>query len=416
MILRLCAFGGALLLGALGLWLGLRGDVGSAHVGLLMAAIVLLIVSGVLAVAALREQEAEIQHYEEQASLLEAQLDQQQHSVDNLADGLDVAILVCEPKANIVYANHNAREIFRLDGRRGRSVLAVTLSYDLEQLVTEAFRTREPQERELAFTYPEERVARARAWTDPSGLRAFLAVHDITPLRRLERVRTDFVANVSHELRTPLSVIRAMAETLLEEADPKGELGGKYLPKIIEEVDRLSLIANDLLVLSVAESNPVRKQACDIADVFRNVTSQLQRKASDKGLELSYEGQGSLLVEANPAQMTQVAFNLVDNALNYTPQGKVRVLVDPPHDGRARISVSDTGIGIASEHLPRIFERFYRVDKGRSRASGGTGLGLSIVKHIVESHGGSVGAESELNVGSTFIVELPVGDPGRGLT
>jgi two-component system phosphate regulon sensor histidine kinase PhoR len=198
-----------------------------------------------------------------------------------------------------------------------------------------------------------------------------------------------------------------MAETLLDE--PDAALNDRYLNKIITEVDRLSTISQDLLILSTAESNPVRKQACDIAEVFRGVAQQLEDKAREKGLTLNYSGPDQCVIEANQAQMTQVALNLIDNAVNYTASGSVGVSVQPGEDN-VLVAVRDSGIGISSDQQRRIFERFYRVDKGRSRTSGGTGLGLSIVKHIVEAHGGWVTVSSALNQGSTFTVSLPVGN------
>jgi len=287
--------------------------------------------------------------------------------------------------------------------------LAVTLSYDLEQLVIMAGKTRSPQSSEIAFTYPDERVGLARVWsTDEGGDRVFVSVYEITDLRRLERIRQDFVANVSHELRTPLTIIRSMAETLLDDEPSISERSTKYLSKIVSEVDRLSMISQDLLILSAAESNPVRKQMCDLTDVFRSAVQQLEPKAAEKDLSLTFEGPPRCIVEANTSQMTQVALNLIDNAIKYTTTGEIRVAVETC-DPTVRISVTDTGIGIPSDQVKRIFERFYRIDRARGRSTGGTGLGLSIVKHIVEAHGGSVTLESALNHGSTFTVELPIG-------
>lgn len=340
-------------------------------------------------------------------SLLEAKLESQRNAVDLLAEGLEIAVFLCDSRPTILYANRKATEMFRFENPVSRTILAVTLSYDLEALVTACAHTGEKQHAELTFAYPDERTALAEAWPERDGDRIFLSLYETTDLRRLERVRTDFVANVSHELRTPLTTIRAMAETLQDEPGNE-ELLNRYLGKIISEVDRLSLIANDLLILSAAESNPVRKQGCDIAEVFRSVVQQLRPKAGDKGLEIIYEGPERLTIEANAAQMSQVAINLVDNAINYTQEGQVQVSLQPEGD-QVVIIVRDTGVGIASESLPRIFERFYRVDKGRIRTTGGTGLGLSIVKHIVEAHGGQVNVQSALNQGSTFFVRLPIG-------
>jgi len=344
-----------------------------------------------------------------QIEQLHGELQSQRSSIDALADGLDVAVFICDPKANVRYANRRATTLFGFESPQGRPILSVTLSHELEQLVLAASRSQIRQQAEMSFRYPEERVGVAQAWRGESD-RVFLSVYDISDLRRLERVRQDFVANVSHELRTPLTLIRAMAETL--EDQPSDEVLGRYLRKIIEEVDRLSLISQDLLILSAAESNPVRKQSCDIAEVFRGVVAQLNQKATEKGLTLGYQGPSSLLTEANQSQLTQVAINLVDNAINYTTTGRVTVILSGDASC-VEVSVRDTGIGIPSDHLPRIFERFYRVEKGRSRATGGTGLGLSIVKHIVEAHGGSVAVESALNHGSTFTIRLPLGGSGE---
>lgn len=356
----------------------------------------------------LRDERALKQHALVMESM-QQRLVENRHAIDSLADGLDVAIFLVDPKATVLYANRRAQEMFRFSDPEGRSILAITLSYDLEALVFEVIRAGQAMDAELTFSYPEERVNVASAWEEEGTDRLFLAVYEVTDLRRLERVRRDFVANVSHELRTPLATIRAMAETLHDDAGEDKALAERYHAKIISEVDRLSLIANDLLVLSAAESNPVRKHLCDIAEVVQSTVNQLSAKATEKGLTLTYKGPERLMIEANGAQLAQVAINLVDNALNYTQEGSVEVEVR----GEGPIVVfetRDTGIGIASQHLPRIFERFYRVDKGRSRSTGGTGLGLSIVKHITESHGGTVTVNSALNSGSTFRVELPVGD------
>ncbi len=376
----------------------------------LPVALLVIVATLTMASLALRDQETtsrELARDHSTITLLEQRLESQRNAVDILAEGLEIAVFLCDSRPLIQYANRKATEMFRFPAPAGRTILSVTLSYDLEQLVKECARTGEKQHAELAFAYPDGRTALAEAWPEPNGDRIFLSLYETTDLRRLERVRQDFVANVSHELRTPLTTIRAMAETLIDEPE-NSSFHERYLPKIVAEVDRLSLIANDLLILSAAELNPIRKQACDIAEVFRSVGQQLERKAKAKGLTVTYDGPDRLLVDANPAQLSQVAINLIDNAINYTAQGGVEIMVHPDGD-QVVVSVKDTGIGIASEHLPRIFERFYRVDKGRSRATGGTGLGLSIVRHIIESHGGQVNVKSALNEGSTFIIRLPIG-------
>lgn len=374
---------------------------------ILIAAACLLLGVGTVATNSIRDSESQRQREHAEVELLHTQVEQQRAAVDSLADGLDIAIFISDGRGSIQYSNQRACILFDFADTLGRSILAVTLSYDLEQLVLDAQRAGEPRTAEINFTYPKDRVGLVKVWPSPENPgRVFISIYDMTDLRRLERVRQDFVANVSHELRTPMTIIRSMAETLQDDSEPDS-LSERYLGKIIEEVDRLSIISQDLLVLSAAESNPVRKHACDIAGVFRQALAQLEPKAEDKGLMVSYEGAPHLMVEANNTQMTQVALNLVDNAINYTNSGTVNVTISV-QEQNVIIEVKDSGIGIASEHLPRVFERFYRVDKARSRNTGGTGLGLSIVKHIVEAHGGKVKVDSELGVGSKFTVTLPV--------
>ena len=374
---------------------------------------VLILGAGFLALAganiqsASKDQTRELEKLRNEAELSRIEVDRQRSAIDSLADGLETGIFICDSRAVIQYANKRAMELFRIEQPAGRSIIAVTLSYDLEQLVLEAAKTHSEQHKELSFAYPIERVGMAAAWPEDAADHVFLSVYEITDLRRLERVRQDFVSNVSHELRTPLTIIRSMAETLLDEDDPNPDTTKRYLAKVVSEVDRLSMISNDLLILSAAESNPVRKQQCDIAELFSSTLDQLTPKANDKGLSVKFVGLSHLEVAANPAQLSQVAINLIDNAINYTSSGEIAVEVQQV-ESEAVIQVKDTGMGISSEHLPRIFERFYRADKGRSRASGGTGLGLSIVKHIVEAHGGTIKVESSLNNGSTFTVKLPI--------
>ncbi|MFZ4507961.1 MAG: sensor histidine kinase [Fimbriimonas sp.] len=377
---------------------------------LLVSSASILALLGIKARSTLTEQLEMLVERGSQNELLQRQLEEQRNAIDSLADGLDVALFITDSRGQVLYANRTARQLFAFDQPIGRSLLAVTLSYDLEQLVIEAFRLNQTLGAELSFTYPEERIALAKAWPPgEGGTRVFLSLIEITDLRRLERIRRDFVANVSHELRTPMTVIRAMAETLQDELDPDDALFVRYLAKIIDEVDRLSAMTQDLLVLSAAESNPVRKLACNLADVFASVVQQLNPKAREKDLTLTYRGPKDCIIEANPAQMTQVALNLVDNAINYTADGTITVELTR-HETEVEVSVTDTGIGIPVDQQTRIFERFYRADRARSRATGGTGLGLSIVKHIVEAHGGHVSVKSSLNKGSTFTVSLPVGD------
>lgn len=332
----------------------------------------------------------------------------QKSAVDAFADGLDIGIFVCDSRGQIAYANRFAQLLFGFENPLGRSLLAVTLSVELEQLALRASQEQNVIEIEITFSFPKERICVARAWTtsEPPE-RVYLSIVEITELRRMERVRKDFVANVSHELRTPMTVIRVYAETMIDDDDKS--LRKKYLPRIITEIDRLTSITHDLLVLSTAESGPIRKGPCELGGIIRYTLNLLAPQAEEKGLKLTYEGPEDLDIEANASQMTQVIVNLVENALKYTNEGGVDFRLEDQGEF-VRFDVTDTGIGIPEEHVPRLFERFYRVDKARSRAGGGTGLGLSIVKHIVEAHGGSIHVDSAQNLGTTFSVVLPKGD------
>ncbi|MCS6920135.1 MAG: ATP-binding protein, partial [Fimbriimonadales bacterium] len=235
-----------------------------------------------------------------------------------------------------------------------------------------------------------------------------IALIDKSELLRLEQVRRDFVANVSHEFRTPLASIRSLAETIHDDPEMPPETRQRFLTLIVQEADRLTRIADDLLTLARAESMQPVKEVFELTPLIQQAMQEMEAEAQRHQVSLQAELQPDLKLLANRDQILQVALNLLSNAIRYNkPQGSVTVRTYT-QDHQAVIEVADTGIGIPSEALPRIFERFYRVDKTRSREGGGTGLGLAIVKHIVESHGGAVEVESEYRVGSVFRVRLPL--------
>jgi two-component system phosphate regulon sensor histidine kinase PhoR len=235
-----------------------------------------------------------------------------------------------------------------------------------------------------------------------------VVVQDVTQQRRAEAVRRDFVANVSHELRTPLASLRAMAETLRDGGLEDPTLAGRFLDQMVQEVDRMSRLVNDLLDLSALEAGVVRLRWEDLEarEVVEAVAQRYARAAAEKGLALRVRP-GGARVRGDRDRLEQAVANLVDNAVKYTPPGgSVEVGVEVRDDG-VHLVVEDTGPGLAPEHLPRVFERFYRADPSRSRAEGGTGLGLAIVKHIALAHGGRVGATNRPEGGARFEVVLP---------
>jgi two-component system phosphate regulon sensor histidine kinase PhoR len=246
-----------------------------------------------------------------------------------------------------------------------------------------------------------------------NGIGALVVINDITQLKKLENMRKDFVANVSHELRTPLTSIKGFVETLLSGAMKNGVDTKRFLGIISGQVERLTTIVEDLLALSKIEQdtehNSLERSECRLANVLAEAVESCTDKASHKQIKISVSCDPAVLVKIDKTLFEQAIVNLIDNAINYSDPDK-RITVNAERDpaaGEIAISVRDEGIGIAPEHLGRLFERFYRVDKSRSRKLGGTGLGLSIVKHIALAHGGRVAVESAPGKGSVFYIYLP---------
>lgn len=248
-----------------------------------------------------------------------------------------------------------------------------------------------------------------------SGRGVIAIFHDITGLERLEQVRKDFVANVSHELRTPLSGIIGYSDTLLDGALEDAGNRQRFVEIIRSSAVRLSSIVADLLVLTELESgvDPQEPEMIPVRGVLETVLLTVEAEAKERGVSLVREELQDLHVVGRRLRLEQAVLNLVANAIKFNRRGgEVRVRATPTGDGRVAIAISDTGVGIPSQDLPRIFERFYRVDRARSRDVGGTGLGLSIVKHIVEGMGGLVTVESQLGAGSSFTILLPAANSG----
>jgi two-component system phosphate regulon sensor histidine kinase PhoR len=247
----------------------------------------------------------------------------------------------------------------------------------------------------------------------PSG-GALAVLHDVTRIEAAERSRRDFIANVSHELRTPLTSIQGYVETLVEDPVPSPETTREFLGIILKNATRMNRLTEDLLALASVEAPDykVKPQAVRASLLVEDAIESLGGMVVDSEVELESSGGPNVLVMADPDAMNQVFGNLIENALKYAKSGK-RILVGARLlDNEVEFTVEDFGPGIAFEHLERIFERFYRIDKARSRESGGTGLGLAIVKHIVQAHGGRIWAESELGEGATFHFTLKLA-PGR---
>ena len=324
-------------------------------------------------------------------------------------------VMVVNSKGEILLMNQTLKDFLCIkEESGGKRPLEVIRNIEIQEITDKVLKLHKGVEScEISVLIPEEKILLVHAapvLREGKSEGAVLVFHDITNLRQLEKIRQDFVANVSHELRTPISSIKGYTETLLDGALEDKENAKDFLKIIHSDSDRLAKVINDLLDLSKIESgklNLVLKPRA-VEGAIRRVVSGLETRAKTKSLTINIDISKDIAnITADESRITQVLLNLVDNAIKYTnKQGKI-IVSAIEQDAFVRIDVSDTGIGIPEKDLPRLFERFYRVDKARSRELGGTGLGLSIVKHIVSAHHGEVSVQSVLGQGSTFSFTIP---------
>lgn len=328
--------------------------------------------------------------------------------VTGILSSMNEGVLVVGEDGRIVLTNPALRAMLLVgQDAPGKSVLQTVRSAELKQMLERAARG-DPSEGELELGGLMPRRALVRAVPLPEAPGGVLAVFvDVTALRRLEAVRRDFVANASHELRSPLTTVRAAAETL-RTVENDAAATERFIGLIQRNAERLEHLIDDLLELSRIESRELNLELepLELAAVVERLLAQHAHRAQVKGIALAHEVQSAGRVRADRRALDHVLGNLVDNALKYCPEGASVRIGAAPEGASVRVTVTDTGPGIPPEHLPRLFERFYRVDAGRSRELGGTGLGLSIVKHLVEAMGGVVKVESRPGAGSTFSFTL----------
>lgn len=338
------------------------------------------------------------------------ELTREKSKLETILDKADDGFLVVNHEGNVSLANPMALKLLgtELSQVVGKSVIEATLNYDLSELVQRVMRTNTPGSLQVKFVAQEPAYVNVYvAPIQPSG--AMVVMHDITEAKRIDAVRRDFVANASHELRTPLASIKAMAETIVLRGKNQSQIAEQFGRRIISEVDRLTAVADDLLDLAQIETGhrTLQTEEFYLREVVQSVADTLMPKIEQKALELSVQVSDAIKVHADRGAIHQIITNLIDNAIKYNrPAGQIVVSANESKEF-VTISVSDSGVGIPQEQLSRVFERFYRVDKARSRKSGGTGLGLSIVKHLVEMHGGKIWVNSELGKGSVFTFTIP---------
>jgi two-component system, OmpR family, phosphate regulon sensor histidine kinase PhoR len=345
------------------------------------------------------------------------------------AAAVDAGLVLADEERRVIYLNPQAEQLLGVDRRtvEGQGLIVLVRDYHLDTLVSEVLRDGEAREI-VHQPLNQSRTLRVRATAlAPSGFPgALLMVRDVTQLSMLERARRDLVANVSHELRTPIASIKLLVETV--QSNPPPTVAARMLGQMAHEVDAVAQLVDELHELSQIESGRVALQLAptSLAAVITRAVERIRPQAERKSLQVSWHmAEGLPLALLDDDRIGQVLLNLLHNAVKFTSDGgeirlaaaAVRVAPlpglphvprDHPHGEWLLVSVADTGIGVPPQDLPRIFERFYKVDRARTRNSGGTGLGLAIAKHLVEGHGGRIWVESEEGRGSTFSFTLPV--------
>jgi two-component system phosphate regulon sensor histidine kinase PhoR len=343
-----------------------------------------------------------------------AEIESRRQELAAMLDSMQEAVVAITPEGYVRWSNAVMQRIAGTQIHPGRALVHSVRDPDVLACIRAALEHHEVRFGRASSLAPG-RIFEINAAPLPSG-GALVVLHDVTSIEAAERSRRDFIANVSHELRTPLTSIQGYVETLVEDPNPKPETSREFLGVILKNATRMNRLTEDLLALASVESpdykvtlQPIRASA-----LVQDAIESLGGIVVDSEVELESAGAPDTPVMADPDAMNQVFGNLIENALKYGKAGR-RIRVGARLlESEVEFSVQDFGPGIAFEHLERIFERFYRIDKARSRESGGTGLGLAIVKHIVQAHGGRIWAESELGSGAAFHFTLPLAQTPNG--
>jgi len=345
----------------------------------------------------------------------------QQNEQEAMLISMDEGVLAVDNNSTIINLNEACARMLQIDSSRvrGRLVHEVLRKPELLAFVEASLDSDEPVERDLRIHGSRDQMLRAHGTmlhdSQQKKIGALIVLHDLTRLHHLENVRRDFVANVSHELRTPITSIKGFVETLLDGAMEDPENRSHFLQIVLRQVNRLNSIIEDLLVLSRiergSEQQLVQMEWGCLREVLVAALEMCGQKSAEKGVAVVIHCEGELEAAMNAHLLEQAVINLVDNAIKYSPPGTTVQVVGERDEDALVIRVRDEGAGIEASHLPRLFERFYRVDKARSRELGGTGLGLAIVRHIALAHRGSVSVSSVVRGGSVFTIRLPLAMP-----
>ncbi len=337
-----------------------------------------------------------------------AEIESSRHELATMLDSMQEAVVAVTSEGLVRWSNSVMKRIAGTEIRVGRQLVQSVRDPELLECVKGAQESREVRYGRSS-SLAQGRTFEISAAPLPTG-GVIAVLHDVTRIEAAERSRRDFIANVSHELRTPLTSIQGYVETLVEDPHPNPATTNEFLHVILKNATRMNRLTEDLLALATIESPDYKlaMQPTRASEMINDAIDSLGGLVVDSGVELESSGAPDAWVMVDPDAMNQVFGNLIENAVKYGKSGGRIQVGARALDGEIEFCVRDFGPGIASEHLERIFERFYRVDKARSREVGGTGLGLAIVKHIIQAHGGQVRAESELGSGMTFLFTLPI--------
>jgi len=331
-------------------------------------------------------------------------LSRRKEELGSILSSIEEGLLALDKDGKILLSNESFNQIFQSESVEGQYFWEAVRKPEFSELVKRVQKDKKNYTEELDL---DGRSYLCSAAFLPSGEEIVITLHDLTEIRNVERIKKDFVINVSHELRTPLTAIKGYVETLEEEVDEKAK---EYLEIIKRHTERLILIIKDLLLLSEFEEEEVKLETekVDIKSLVENILPIFEQQLKKKKLKVELKVLNKVpAIQGDPFSLEQMFINIIDNAVKYTEKGKIKISLKK-EDKNLSVEIEDTGVGIPEDHISRVFERFYVVDKSRSRSLGGTGLGLSIVKHIAQQHSGEVRVESTLGQGTKFTVLFPL--------
>ncbi|QTA80848.1 Two component system response regulator/histidine kinase, PAS domain-containing [Desulfonema limicola] len=338
----------------------------------------------------------------------------QRNELEAVLSSMSEGVIAVDPDERVININQAAARMFHKvpDKLVGKTIQEVIRNPQLHRFIKESLSGEEPEEKDIIFYLDEEYILNTHSSTlcgaKGEHMGILVVFHDVTRLRRLENMRRDFAANVSHEIKTPLTAIKGFVETLNSGAIDQPDEARRFLEIIDKHANRLTAIIDDLMKLSeIEQKGQISLEQAEILPVIKNAVEMCQINADRKNIKIMLECNEKLTANINAPFFEQAVVNLADNAIKYSPEHSIVNISAEKSDSRLIIKFKDQGIGIPKNHLPRLFERFYRVDKSRSRKQGGTGLGLAIVKHIIQAHGGTITAHSTIGQGSVFEIQLP---------